>query len=194
MTEREKELILKASPCEVNYFDRNLLTFRQALEKGRELCLNYSACESGGIPCALTCGWEVAQHIVNGSNLKKELNDFSYVPFINNEFWKSVNRRDFERIRGKPDVLSAVEHSARIILREDAFDSSLERCAKCDGVKILEIVYDTIRDGLFPCSGGGKTRRRDVYYCPKCEPKPAGGIIEEDDFGDAFFRKLSKPL
>ncbi len=41
-------------------------------------------------------------------------------------------------------------------------------------------VYLTVRDGIFPLSGSGETRKTEIPYCPACEEKPTGGHINPD--------------
>ena len=35
-------------------------------------------------------------------------------------------------------------------------------------------VYLTVRDGMFPLSGGGEVKTQIVPFCPKCEREPEG--------------------
>ncbi len=181
--EREKRLIIEASPCDTNYFDKTLLTVEQATGKDREYCTNYNQCKNGGISCALKYGWQMASHITKGSTLQKELREFSMAPFLDEEFWNSVNGKEYTRIKGKGKVLRAVEGFARIVLLMDPFQSVFPSCKKCGGVKLEKEVIDSIHDGPFPLSGHGQTKKRVVGYCPDCEPEPQGGFITPRDDG-----------
>ena len=86
----------------------------------------------------------------------------------------------FRRTRDKAEILTAVENFAQVVLLMDNTQPILPRCEKCSGIKLTETVFDSIHDGPFPLSGSGRTRRRDVQYCPKCEPKPQGGFLDKD--------------
>ena len=54
-------------------------------------------------------------------------------------------------------------------------------CFKCGSDVLGMPVAHTVRDGLFPCSGGGEVRTETAPYCPKCElqPSPYGSPIME---------------
>ena len=69
------------------------------------------------------------------------------------------------------------------MLLQDTSESVLIGCGECGGVKLEETVSDSIwlKDGPGPCSGTGKTRGRNVEYCPNCEKKPVGGIRYKED-------------
>jgi hypothetical protein len=179
--EREKDLILKGAPCDMNYFDRNLLTIHQAVAQGRTYCINYKTCEkTNDTYCALRSGLEVAQNVIKGSTLEKELNNFSEADFLNGKFWDSINGKEFQAIQGKAKFIDAVERFARTVLLMNPSESVFAHCDKCKGVKLNKRVYDSIQDGPFPLSGSGKTRPRNVEYCPDCDPEPRGGILKED--------------
>ena len=75
-TEREKRLITDGSPCDLNFFDRDLLTVEQAKGSGYT-CPNIRPCVEEGIPCALKYGVMMASYVVKGSNLRRELEDFA---------------------------------------------------------------------------------------------------------------------
>jgi hypothetical protein len=53
---------------------------------------------------------------------------------------------------------------------------------KCGTVLLGARVHHTIRDGLFPLSGGGDVSIEIVPYCPECqeEPSPYGTPVRED--------------
>lgn len=180
--EREKRLILDGSPCDMNYFDRNLLTIQQAGEKGRTYCSNFEIChnETKDVYCLLRSGLEIAQHVVKGSTLEKELRGFSEADFLEQECRISPDGKKFDIIKGKAKALDAVERFARTVLLMNPSESVLPRCENCYGVKLTKEVYDSIHDGLFTLSGSGKTQRRAVEYCPECDPEPRGGIIKRD--------------
>lgn len=180
--EREKRLILEGSPCYNNYFNRELLTVDQAIMRGKEPCPNLEECntESKDIYCLLRSGLEIAQYVVKGSTLEKELGDFSQAEFLEEECRDSRDRKKFEIIKGKAKVLAAVERFARTILLMNPLESSLPRCGECMGVKLTKELYDSIHDGPFPLSGSGRTKRRSVEYCPECESEPRGDIIKVD--------------
>ena len=193
---RERELILKGSPCNVDYFDRDLLTVQQVIESGQNYrCINLSQCQRDDNTCALQLGLQIAQYVVQGNSLEKEMKDFAEAPFIEKEFWNSVDGKEFKVMQGKAEMLRAVEGFARVILLMDPFESIYNLCEKCGGARIVETVYDSIHDSPLPCAGSGRTVTRDVEYCPKCDPKPRGGILKEDP-ADAkereFLRKLSQ--
>jgi hypothetical protein len=192
---RDRDLVLRGSPCNVNYFDRKLLTIRQAVEKGETYCGNFEICDGKDTLCSLRSGFEVAQNVVNGSTLEKELKSFANADFLNEEAWSSKEGKAFYTIKGAAKWLDAVEKFARTVLLMSPAESVLPRCDKCYGVKLTKIVTDSVRDGAFPLSGSGKTQRRDVQYCPECEPEPIGGIINGDprDREDLnFIRKCSE--
>jgi hypothetical protein len=192
---REPELIEKGTPCYVDYFDRTLLTVQQVRERGYKKCVNIDACNSGEIPCIFRMGLQVAQYVAKGSELKRELMQFSRVPFRDSTFWYSEDGIEFQRIRGRTNVLEAVEKFARIVLLQDTSQSVLTKCEKCQGVKLEEAVTDSIwfREGPGPCSGGGGTRTRIVEYCPNCEQIPRGGIVYQEDL-DKERAFLSRPI
>jgi hypothetical protein len=179
---REKGLILKGSPCAIDYFDKNLLTIQQAIAKGRTYCPSFQACDNpnNSIYCALRSGLEVAQHVVNGSTLEQELKEFSEADFLNGKFRNSLDGKEFYIDKGKAKFIGAVEKFARTVLLIDTSESVFPQCEKCNGVKLNKTVYDSIHDGPFPLSGSGKTLRRDVEYCPDCDPEPRGGFLKED--------------
>jgi hypothetical protein len=190
--EREKDLILKGSPCDVNYFDRNLLTIQQAVAKGRTYCSNFKVCETKNTYCSMRSGFEIAQNVVKGSTLEKELGDFSEADFLKEECWNSREGKKFDLVKGKAKWLDAVERFARIVLLMNPSESVLPRCEKCYGVKLTETVIDSVHDGSFPLSGSGRTKRRDVKYCPECDPKPRGGIIKGDPADEEDLRIITK--
>jgi len=180
---REDRLILEGSPCGVNYFHEGLLTVQQTKVIGMQYCPNYTTCESDGKTyCSLRSGLEVAQNVVKGNSLKKELEDFSRADFLNGKFWTSLDGKIFKISQGKSKFIAAVERFARVVLLLDPLESVFPRCDSCKGVKLTETVYDSIHDGPFPLSGSGKTKSRSVEYCPDCDPKPQGGIIKEDPY------------
>jgi hypothetical protein len=180
--EREKRLILDGSPCDTNYFDRDLLTIEQSLIRGRTSCPNMKECETERAYCLLRSGLEIAQYVVKGSSLKEELDDFANAEFLDKKCWNSTDGKNFEIIQGKAKVLAAAERFARTVLLENPLESVLNRCEKCVGVKLKKEVYDSIHDGPFPLSGSGRTKRRVVEYCPVCGEEPRGTIIKEDPF------------
>ena len=193
MPEREKKLIAKGSPCIINYFDKNLLTYQQTVKRGEDYCPNIPLCEKAGIYCAFNIGLQLAQHLAQGKCLEDELIILTQQKFITGEFWNSVNRREFRRERGAGKFIRAAEGFARVVLLQDAFTSTLPSCEKCDSAKIPYDVYDSIHDGPFPLSGSGRTRKRRVCYCPECESTPIGDIIKEDpDENDPVLKKLRK--
>ena len=184
---RELRLVQQGSPCDNNYFDRSLLTITQARQIGRNPCPNYTICRQplGDCSlCSLRYGAEVAKYVMQGGDLRTELLEFSQVPHIVEEYWNSVNRRDFKLIKGKAQVIRAVEGFARIVLLEDPFQSVFPICEKCEGAKLEITVIDSARDGVSPLSGSGRTRTRNVIYCPSCESVLRGGTFEESILDD----------
>ena len=75
--QRERRLILEGSPCGVDYFNPNILTVLQAQAIGLQRCQNWYECENADIYCTLSLGLEVAQHVVTGKTLERELADFT---------------------------------------------------------------------------------------------------------------------
>jgi hypothetical protein len=128
----------------------------------------------------LRSGFEVAQNVVKGSTLEKELKNFANADFLDEEAWNSKEGKAFYTIKGKAKWLDVVEKFARTVLLMPPAESVLPRCDQCYGVKLTKIVTDSVHDGLFPLSGSGKTQNREVQYCPECEPEPIGGIIRGD--------------
>ena len=181
---REKNLILQGSPCHMDYFDKTLLTIMQARERGVGYCSNMDDCKKGEIPCALNLGLQVAGKVIQGSNLKQELEELAMAPWLDMEFWNSVNGKEYVRLKGKAKVLRAIESYARVVLLQDPFDSVFPTCEKCNGSKIEKTVMDSIHDGPFPLSGSGKTRGRTVLYCPSCDPEPQGTFLDRDPADD----------
>jgi len=176
---REARLIIEGSPCNVNYFDRNLLTVKQAVEQGLVYCQNRRACEESKTFCTLKYGLEVAKYVIKGSTLKKEIYEFLDVPFIDEKFWDSENGWEFLQIKGKALALRAVERFANTVLLNDN-KSAFPICEKCSGIELEERVLDSIHEDPESLSGSGKTRERFEQYCPTCDPKPRGKIINED--------------
>ena len=194
--EREKRLILEGSPCVTNYFNRNILTVEQAKAIGKDYCPMFSKCDSpnNNTPCLLRSGLEIAQYVINGISLEKEMENFSKADFIEEECRYSKDRKTFEIIKGKAKVLDAVERFARTILLMNPSESVFPRCDKCFGVKLTKEVYDSIHDDPFPLSGSGKTIRRSVEYCPECEEEPRGGVIKQDPADDEDLRIIRSGL
>ncbi len=193
--ERERSLISKGSPCNINYFDNTLLTLQQAVERGEEYCPNLDRCMEDDNLCALLLGNQVAKLVVEGKDLKEAMKDFESFKYIDNSFWNSIDGKEFKVMQGKQEMIRAVEGFARVILLMNPFESVYNLCEKCGGVRLVETVYDSIHDGPFPLSGSGKTIARDVEYCPKCDPKPRGGILKQDPSEAKerkFLRKLSE--
>jgi hypothetical protein len=180
MATRERRLIEDGSPCDTNYFDQNLLTVRQAQERGPQPCQNYAQCRGNSVYCTLNHGMAVAKYVVKGGTLQGELSDYIGEADLHEEFLHSVNGRDFEKIKGKGKIVRAVEYFARVVLGMDPFESIFPKCEKCDGIRLTKEVIDSIHDGPFPLSGSGRTRRRSAEYCPDCDPEPRNGIIKED--------------
>ena len=193
MAQRERRLIEAGSPCDTNYFDQNLLTVQQAQERGPQLCPNYAQCRANPGYCTLNHGLEVAKYVVRGGTLQRELLDYINGADLHEEFIRTVNRRDFEKIKGKSKIVRAVEHFARVVLLKDAFKSVFPECEKCYGVRLTKEVIDSIHDGPFRMSGSGRTRRRQVEYCLDCDPEPTNGILREDP-ADAEERAFLKRL
>jgi hypothetical protein len=198
MTTRERKLILTGNPCFINFFDRTLLTVKQARQRGPAYCLNYETCLEGGknTYCAIKYSSLVSRYVVKGSTLRKELEEFlQECPFLDREFWNSLDRREFTKIKGKARILSAVEGAARVIMLQDPFESVFPRCEKCEGLKLPVVVIDTVRDGNFALSGSGKTIKRTVEYCPECEQEPRGGVVDgtKEDIDELkFWKELGK--
>lgn len=193
--EREQDLILKGSPCEINYFDRHLLTIKQAIEKGRTYCSNYESCSKlESIYCSLRSGLDVAQNVINNkSSLESELKDFSEAgEFLNGRFWDTINGKEFKINQGKAKFIDAVERFARTVLLMNPSESVFNHCDKCNGVRLNKRVYDSIHDGPFSLSGSGKTIPRNVEYCPDCDAEPRGGIITQDPKEDEEFNLIRK--
>ncbi|MAG07613.1 hypothetical protein CMI46_02255 [Candidatus Pacearchaeota archaeon] len=177
---RERKLITEGSPCDVNYFDKDMLSIEQARIQGRQKCENYGACQKTPRDCALRYGREVAKYVVKGGTLKGELSEFSEAPFLDNLFWTSDDGRLYERLKGKAKFLGAVERFARVVLLMDVNEHVFPHCESCEGVKLTQRVYDSIHDGLNSLSGSGKTNSRDVEYCPECDSEPRGTIVQVD--------------
>ena len=137
--------------------------------------------------CALGYGQMVASYVMKGGSLKNELLEFLEAPHVKTQkYWNSVDRRSFHQVQGKARVVRAVEGFARVVLLEDPFESSLDTCKKCDGIKLEKTVTDSGRDGVGLLSGSGKVRSRLVSYCPDCEPEPRNGTFEESVVDDLF--------
>ena len=181
---RELRLVQQASPCDTNYFNRNLLTVEQALGRGKDYCPNYSECQKHPRNCALRYGAIVAKFVMQGGNLKNELLEFSQESHTTEQYLDSVDRKDFKLIQGKGKVIRAVEGFAKIVLLEDPFQSVFSLCEKCEGAKLEVTVTDSGRDGIGLLSGSGRTRRRNVVYCPGCDPVPRDGTFQEDIASD----------
>jgi hypothetical protein len=177
---RELALVEQGSPCDINYFDRSLLTVEQAEQRGKELCPNYDECIAHPKNCALRYGLDVAKYVMKGGSLRSELLEFAEQEHTNGIYRNSNDRCDFSLIRGRSQTIKAVERFSRIVLLEDPDKSVLESCPKCNGAKLEAIVVDSGRDGVSPLSGSGRTRRRAVDYCPSCDPKPQGGTFDEN--------------
>ena len=179
MTERrELRLVQQGSPCDTNYFDRSLLTIEQALQRGKETCPNYDGCVRHPRNCALRYGTMVAKFVMQGGDLKTELVEYSQESHTNEQYWDSVDRINFELMKGKSNNIRAVERFAKLVLK-DTSESVFESCPKCEGVKLETTDIDSGRDGVSSLSGSGRTRKRFVAYCPNCDPKPQGGTFEE---------------
>jgi len=54
-------------------------------------------------------------------------------------------------------------------------------CWTCGSQILCKNVIDSIhfKNMRAPGAGGGEVRGRSVPYCPKCDPKPQGGIVYE---------------
>ena len=178
---RESILVEQGSPCDINYFDRSLSTIEQARQRGEEICPNYDECVKRPKNCALRYGLEVAKYVMRGGNLRSELLELSEQEHANGIYWNSNDRCDFSLVREKPQIIKAVERFARIVLLEDPDKSVFETCSQCNGIRLETTVIDSGRDGVFPLSGSGRTRRRAVTYCPNCDPKPQGGTFDENE-------------
>jgi len=189
--EREKRLIIDGSPCDVNYFNKDLLTINQAKEIRRQQCVNYGACKTEARPCTLRYGLEVAGYIIKGSSLQKELEELSKADFLDNEFWYSKDGKEFEKIHEKSLVLRAVAEFAKLVLLSD---EEIKSCDKCNGIKLDKLVYDSIHWKEMPLAGDGRTKSRVVSYCPSCEPNEPRATIIEEGIEDEFeeLRALTK--
>ncbi len=181
---RELKLVEKASPCDTNYFDKELLTFRQRAERSSDYCPNVSECQTNPSHCALRYGVMVAKYVIAGGNLKSELLEFSQQSHTKELYWNSDNRKDFNLIQGKAKVIRAVEKFARIVLLENPDQSVFETCSRCKGARLETTVVDSGRDGIGSLSGSGKTRKRLVTYCLSCDSKPTNATFKEDVIAD----------
>lgn len=192
--QREKKLIFQGSPCNVNYFDRGLLTVQQAMSKGDTYCPNLEECgkPTNKIYCLLRSGLEVAQYVSRGSTLEKEMQEFSGADFLESECRTSLDGKNFVIIKGKAKVLDAVERFARTVLLMNPSESVFPRCGNCYGVKLTKDVFDSIHDGPFSLSGSGKTIRRAVEYCPECDSEPEGEFLKKDPRDEEEFRIIRK--
>ena len=47
-------------------------------------------------------------------------------------------------------------------------------------------VIDSGRDSVGHLSGSGRVRKRNVQYCPDCEPKPQDGTFDETLVDELF--------
>ncbi|MBT4166355.1 hypothetical protein HOE04_04925 [archaeon] len=188
MIKRELKLVQDGSPCGVDYFDRDLLTVQQALEKGQSICSNYSRCDGDDYMCTMRMGLQVAGYAMQKGDLKKELYDFyeqaSREGWLNKAFWDSVNRREFKKIKGKGNILRAVEGFAKVVLLEDPFESVLSSCEKCEGIKLEKVVRNSVWVRGMRCAGTGEVVSKEIAYCPDCNNEPKNGIVYEDELGD----------
>ena len=197
---RELDLVKKGTPCYIDYSNKNLLTVKDVLDRGYEECSNLKVCGDTKIPCVLRVGIDLARNFIKGRDLKKELYVIANQDWVSKEdqeFWYSEDRKDFTKIKGRSNVLRAIEKYANIVLLQDTSKSVLSDCKQCGGVKLEETVSDSIwfKNGPGPCAGTGETRGMTVEYCPNCEEKPVGGIVyQEDMIEDEIFRNLSNPL
>ena len=66
ISKREQELIEKGTPCYVDYSNKSLLTLKQALDRGYEVCSNLEVCGDTKIPCVLRIGIDVARNVMKG--------------------------------------------------------------------------------------------------------------------------------
>jgi len=191
---RELPLVEQGTQCYVNFFDPNMASIYLAQEAGKQHCANQDPCNSGGIYCALETGRQVAMYVMKGQSLKSALIDLADAPFIKEEYWNSLDGKEFSRNQGKAKFLRDAEGFARVVLGIDPFESVFNPCGTCEGSMLVETVTDSIHEGYIRCAGSGRVKRRDVEYCPTCEPVPQGGIIHGDpDSGeDEFFRRLSR--
>ncbi len=186
--EREKDLVIEGSPCDVNYFDRRVLTLTQAVED-KSFCPNIEICKEYPEQCALRYGQKVASYVVEGSDLKTELYDFYreilQKDFSGSEFWNSVDREEFSKIRSKGRVLRAVENFARVVLLMDTSESVFPYCEKCEsGVVLEKLIEEQGRIRGRGLAGTGRIRTRRVLYCPDCDFEPQNGIFYEGEGDD----------
>lgn len=58
-------------------------------------------------------------------------------------------------------------------------------CLKCKSAILSARITHTVRDELFPCSGGGEVEGETVPYCPVCENAPSyhGSTVSVKDIG-----------
>ena len=66
-------------------------------------------------------------------------------------------------------------------------------CWSCGSVIMSKSVAHTVRDGLFPCSGGGEVRHSEVPFCPQCDKEPPSTgmpVLEKSPYDDPVLRKL----
>lgn len=189
---RDTDLISKCEPCDINYFDRRLVSLSQLPIGRSDDCPNLERCYREGINCTLRAGREVAKYVTEkmaegwdiNDALKHEMLDYARCNGINEKYWTSVNRREFNVINGASQVIRDVERFARVVLLMDPFESVFPECERCEGVILEKAVLESGRDGLTPFSGSGKVRTRIASYCPGCdmEPPDRGTFDETIDF------------
>jgi len=75
------------------------------------------------------------------------------------------NLRSAGRISRESNSWVAIEESKKV---------SNGYIHSCGTYLMGKTVYLTVRDGLFPFSGGGDVRTVTVPYCPNCEEEPKG--------------------
>lgn len=184
--QREQRLILDGSFCQIDYFNRSILTVEHVLITGFSQCARYAQCRSQStVYCALKEGEQVAKYVTKGASLKNELYDYFNAVLspgkwgVGKEFIDTSDRREFVMVSGKGKILKAVEYAARSVLLENLQESCFPECERCNGIVLEKEVIDSIHDcpGI-PLAGSGRTKKRLVKYCPDCDPEPRGGIID----------------
>ncbi len=118
---KERQLILRASPCETNIYADGPETIEEVKKLGKCLCPNHAVCSRGFSTlridgCIMQMATKVAQYVLKGGTLDGEMLDFSReFDFGNGMFW-SPDRKTFETIADKGSAVEKVRSFAKSLI------------------------------------------------------------------------------
>lgn len=121
---RDLNYLQQSSPCDVNLYDAEITSIKDARAAGPNPCPHKAVCNErqahGGaraVKCTMRFGKDVAKFVAGGSTLDAELAELKGSRLFEDvEFVHSEDRETFTEIEGAEEILTAVETVAKKLL------------------------------------------------------------------------------